>query len=110
MKNLTISRATQHRLVVGDCVEGMRKLPAESIDVVIASPPYNLGIAYGKYDDSKTSEEYLAWAESWGKEINRVLKPSGSFFLNVGSAPSRPMRTMSCTAPSPQWPCRRSTP
>jgi len=78
-------------LIQSDCIEGMARLPDDSVDLVVTSPPYNLGIPYAKYDDSKTTEDYLAWAASWADQLHRVLKPTGSFFLNLGSAPSNPL-------------------
>jgi len=69
----------------------MRDLATESIDVVVTSPPYNLGINYGKYDDTKARDEYLRWTVEWCREVKRVLKENGSFFLNVGAAPSNPL-------------------
>ena len=74
----------------GDCVAGMADLPAESVDVVVTSPPYNLGIRYRSHQDDAPREEYLAWSERWAGEVRRVLKPDGSFFLNVGAAPANP--------------------
>jgi site-specific DNA-methyltransferase (adenine-specific) len=74
----------------GDCIAGMAKLPADSVDVVVTSPPYNLGIRYNTHDDTAPREEFLAWCEQWAVEVRRVLKPKGSFFLNVGSAPANP--------------------
>jgi site-specific DNA-methyltransferase (adenine-specific) len=74
-----------------DCVVGMGRLAAQSIDLVVTSPPYNLGIKYGKYSDVGDRASYLDWCEKWARQIQRVLKPSGSFFLNVGAAPSNPM-------------------
>jgi len=74
-----------------DCVEGMRALTAGSIDICVTSPPYNLDIAYSKYDDGRSRAEYLAWTRSWITEVHRLLSDNGSFFLNVGSSPSNPM-------------------
>jgi len=82
---------TEFKLVRGDCVAGMAKLPADSVDVVVTSPPYNLGIKYGKYDDHQVRDEYLAWSFQWAEQVQRVLKDKGSFFLNVGSSPSNPL-------------------
>ena len=82
---------TRFELHHGDCLEGMRELPDESVDIVVTSPPYNLGIAYSKYKDDTAREEYLNWSHLWASEIQRVLKPNGSFFLNVGAAPANPM-------------------
>ena len=69
----------------------MSRLPDESVDLVVTSPPYNLGICYGKYSDIQDRQSYLQWCGEWATQIRRVLKPDGSFFLNIGSAPSNPM-------------------
>jgi site-specific DNA-methyltransferase (adenine-specific) len=82
---------TKFDLQLGDCIAGMTQLPNESIDLVVTSPPYNLGIRYGKFSDRQDRQSYLRWCAEWAAQIRRVLKPRGSFFLNVGSAPSNPM-------------------
>lgn len=74
-----------------DCIQGMAELPEKSVNLCVTSPPYNLGIDYGKYNDARTRQEYLEWTRTWSKELHRVLCDSGSFFLNVGAAPSNPM-------------------
>jgi site-specific DNA-methyltransferase (adenine-specific) len=74
-----------------DCVLGMRELDAQSVDVIVTSPPYNLGIKYNNYDDTRTRDEYLTWSISWASEAKRVLKDSGSLFLNLAGAPSNPL-------------------
>jgi site-specific DNA-methyltransferase (adenine-specific) len=81
----------ESKLIHGDCLPVMRELPAESIDVVVTSPPYNLGIGYGTYRDTVPREAYLQWTVDWCREVKRLLKPNGSFFLNIGAAPSNPM-------------------
>jgi len=75
----------------GDCIEGMSRLLSQTVDLVVTSPPYNLGIRYRKYSDRKDRQSYLKWCTEWATQIRRVLKPSGSFFLNIGAAPSNPM-------------------
>ena len=82
---------TKLALRLGDCVAGMRKLPAESVDLVMTSPPYNIDIAYSKYSDDLSREKYLEWSLAWASGVKRVLKPGGSLFLNVGASPSNPM-------------------
>ncbi len=82
---------TQFDLGLEDCVKGMAKLPAEAVDLVVTSPPYNLGIAYRKYHDRQNRQSYLKWCKQWAGQIQRVLKSDGSFFLNIGAAPSNPM-------------------
>ncbi|KXG74591.1 hypothetical protein AN618_22380 [Fervidicola ferrireducens] len=74
-----------------DCLTGMRKyLKTGEVDVVVTSPPYNIGIQYNKYDDNRPREDYLDWIEEVAIEIKRVLNDSGSFFLNIGGKPSDP--------------------
>ena len=74
----------------GDCIRCLKQLDPESVDVVVTSPPYNLGIQYGAYNDKKSHEGYLEWCAQWGCEIARVLKPNGSFFLNLGDSSENP--------------------
>ena len=74
-----------------DCIKGMSRLATESVDLVVTSPPYNLGISYGKYSDRQDRRSYLDWCSKWAGQIRRVLKSNGSLFLNIGAAPSNPM-------------------
>jgi len=74
-----------------DCVTGMSQLTNESVDLVVTSPPYNLGIDYRKYADRQDRQSYLDWCATWSTQIRRILRSMGSFFLNIGSAPSNPM-------------------
>ena len=75
---------------LGDCLDLFRSLPPESIDVIVTSPPYNLGIEYSRYEDTLSRSDYLAWTDDWVKAAARVLAPDGSLFLNVGAKPSDP--------------------
>jgi site-specific DNA-methyltransferase (adenine-specific) len=84
-------RKEAYTLEVKDCVKGMRKLTDASVDIVVTSPPYNLGIKYQNYRDNKTREQYLKWSCQWAREVKRVLKDNGSFFLNLGACPSNPL-------------------
>lgn len=76
--------------LLGDCLEIMATMDPGSVDVVVTSPPYNLGVDYGLYDDRIPRDEYLAWLATWADAVHRVLSPRGSLFLNVGSKPSDP--------------------
>ena len=71
-----------------DCLEGMARLAASSVDVIVTSPPYNIGKPYHTYDDSRPREEYLDWLERVAVAAKRVLADEGSFFLNMGGKPS----------------------
>ena len=74
-----------------DCLEGMAKLRSATVDLVVTSPPYNLGIAYSRYSDRQERGDYLDWSEKWAAELRRVLNRTGSLFLNVGASPSNPL-------------------
>ena len=74
-----------------DCIAGMSRLAGESVDLVVTSPPYNLGIRYSRYSDRQDRRSYLDWCGEWAGQIRRLLTPEGSFFLNIGAAPSNPM-------------------
>ena len=69
----------------------MSRLAPASVDLVVTSPPYNLGIAYGKYSDRQERGAYLQWCDVWAAELRRVLRNDGSLFLNVGASPSNPL-------------------
>lgn len=64
-----------------DCIEWMRKQSANSVDVIISSPPYNRGIKYNTYVDRKT--DYFEWQETVWSECCRILNPTGHLFLNI---------------------------
>ena len=83
--------AESYRLQARDCILGMGDMQAVSVDIVVTSPPYNLGIKYKNYNDSRTRNDYLNWSRVWATQVKRVLKDKGSFFLNLGSAPSNPL-------------------
>jgi len=67
-----------------DCLEGMKLIEEKFIDIVVTSPPYNIGKKYNGYNDEKPRTEYLEWMEKVAEESNRILKDNGSFFLNIG--------------------------
>ena len=72
-----------NQVIVGDCVEVMSKLPNNSIDLVITSPPYSVGINYDVYDDNTTINQYLEFSEKWLNETYRILKDDGRICVNV---------------------------
>jgi site-specific DNA-methyltransferase (adenine-specific) len=78
------------RFYLADCVEVFEQLSAASVDVIVTSPPYNLGIRYNRYQDTLSREDYLGWTDKWVAAAARVLRPDGSLFLNVGAKPTDP--------------------
>ena len=87
-----------NRLLIGDCVALMRALPAGSVDMVFADPPYNLQLkgALHRPDNSKVDAVDDAWDQigdfaaydsftrAWLAEARRVLKPDGTIWV-IGS-------------------------
>ena len=85
-----LSNGSRIELYNRDCAAGLAEIEDGSIDVIVTSPPYNLGIDYGTYDDSISREDYLRWLVETCQLIQRKLSDSGSLFLNIGSSPSNP--------------------
>jgi site-specific DNA-methyltransferase (adenine-specific) len=73
-----------------DCLEGLDLFSKDRFDVVVTSPPYNLGISYGQYDDNISRSKYLNWIETIAIKIKEKMKDEGSFFLNMGASPTNP--------------------
>lgn len=70
---------TQHTVIVSDVVECLRQLPDESVQLIIADPPYNIDIAeWDNYDN------YIEWAQDWIQECYRVLKKTGNIVIFGG--------------------------
>jgi site-specific DNA-methyltransferase (adenine-specific) len=81
---------SEGQFYLADCLELFAALPEQSVDVIVTSPPYNLGIRYNTYRDALDQDEYLRWTSAWVGAAARVLTPEGSLFLNVGTRPSDP--------------------
>lgn len=73
-----------------DCLNGMDLYSDKYFDIIVTSPPYNLGIAYSKYDDSIPRKKYMSWFEQIAIKIKEKMKDNGSFFLNIGASSSNP--------------------
>jgi DNA modification methylase len=72
------------KIYLGDCVELLQQVESESIDLVFADPPFNIGYAYNTYKDNKSYEEYKEWSNKWIEECIRSLKPNGSMYVAIG--------------------------
>jgi site-specific DNA-methyltransferase (adenine-specific) len=78
------------RLVRNDAIEGLVGLPPESLDVVVTSPPYNIGTDYGEFKDNLPREEYLLQMATVAVAIKACMKRLGSLFLVVNGKPTDP--------------------
>ena len=81
------------RVIAGDSHAGMRRMPNESVDLVMTSPPFSLlrTKAYG----NAPSDGYNEWFKPFGAEIHRILKNSGSLVIDLGGAWNRGLPTQS---------------
>jgi site-specific DNA-methyltransferase (adenine-specific)/adenine-specific DNA-methyltransferase len=64
-----------------DCIKGMIDIPDNSIDLIVADPPYNLNKNFGEWKEVDKKHIWLDWSKKWLDECNRVLKPGGSIFV-----------------------------
>ena len=73
-----------NKIYLGDCIEVMKTIHSESVDLVFADPPFNIGIKYDTHNDKMPYEEYHKWSEKWIKETHRLLKSDGSIYIAIG--------------------------
>jgi len=80
--------------VVADSLHFMRELPDECIDLVVTSPPFALNRKkeYGNVH----ADDYVEWFVPFADEVNRIIKPTGSFVIDIGGAwiRGRPTRSI----------------
>ena len=69
------------QIYCGDCLNGMAQIPEGLVALTVTSPPYNIGKEYEKVIEQ---QKYLDWCESWIKEIYRITRQNGAFWLNLG--------------------------
>jgi site-specific DNA-methyltransferase (adenine-specific) len=77
-------RVEPNRILQEDCVKGLEQLADGSIDLAFADPPFNIGYDYDVYHDRSEADEYLDWTRQWGRQVKRVLNPTGTFWLAIG--------------------------
>lgn len=68
---------TEHKIICGDVLEEIKKIPSNSVHLAITSPPYNVGKNYDNHNDNMNSQEYLDWLNEVWKETQRVLVSGG---------------------------------
>lgn len=68
----------------GDCIKTMRAWPEDSVDLIFADPPYNIGFSYDQYKDTLDDDKYIAWTCDWIDAATSLLKPTGSMYILIG--------------------------
>ena len=66
-----------------DTVKFMNEMPEKSIDLIVTSPPYGVGIDYDNWDDDKYFSEYMEFTREWLSAAYRVLKDDGRIAVNI---------------------------
>ncbi|PIP76378.1 MAG: hypothetical protein COW85_14625 [Ignavibacteria bacterium CG22_combo_CG10-13_8_21_14_all_37_15] len=72
----------QHKIIFGDTLVALAALPDNSIDLIFADPPYNIGKNFsGQRDKWDTDEDYLNWCYKWLDLCVQKMKTNGSFYV-----------------------------
>lgn len=82
MTKLDFFESITNKVIQGDCIQVMRQIPDNSVDVTFADPPFNLKKKYNSYYDKRQVEKYLSWCREWLYEMVRITKPTGSIFVH----------------------------
>ena len=82
MQNRQFLESSVNKVVEGDCLEVMKRIPENSVDVTFADPPFNLKKKYNSYYDDQETKKYLSWCKEWVGEMVRITKPTGSIFVH----------------------------
>jgi len=85
-----ITQITHNNVYTIDCLEGIKLMKKQKlmVDVIVTSPPYNIGKKYNNHNDDMLMEEYLDWLEEVAKKCKEIMNDNASFFLNVGGIPT----------------------
>ena len=71
------------KIINGNCIEVMSEMTESTIDLIVTSPPYGVGISYDVHDDDIEFEEYKVFSKEWLSQAFRVLKDDGRIALNI---------------------------
>jgi site-specific DNA-methyltransferase (adenine-specific) len=70
-------------IIIGDCIKIMSEMPEKSVDLIVTSPPYGVGIDYDTFEDDLEFDQYKVFSNNWLREAYRVLKDDGRIALNI---------------------------
>jgi len=78
----SLKRKTEHKILCGDCLQELKKIEDNSIDLIVTDPPFNIGKKYGNgFNDRMKKEQYLEWCKEWLNTCIEKLKEGGSLYL-----------------------------
>lgn len=82
LENITNEEKNKkHKIICGDCLFEFPKIANESVDLIIADPPFNVRKKYNSYKDNKSRKEYIEWCHKWLIECIRVMKDGSALYL-----------------------------
>ncbi len=82
LENLEYQNSDDSLVILGDAIDILKKIKSNTIDLIFADPPYNIGKDFGNNKDVwKSKEEYIEWCKKWLDECYRVLKDNGTFYF-----------------------------
>jgi len=73
----------KNHIIIGDCRDALKTLTPKSVHLIVTSPPYNLNINYGKWNDRMPFDDYMDFSRAWLEECYRVLRDDGRICVNV---------------------------
>lgn len=71
-------------VLVGDCLKLFPQVRTQSVDLIVADPPFNIGYGYDRHDDSMSAAAYSEFTDRWLRECYRVLASHGSIYVCIG--------------------------
>jgi len=81
IEKVKAAKTKMNIIIEKDCIDGMKELKDESVDIIIADPPYNIGKDFGNNSDKQKMDDYLKWCDKWIEQGFRILKPKGTMFI-----------------------------
>ena len=85
IQNKRVNDPCEDTIICGDCRDLMDKMASDSVDMLITSPPYNLGVEYDSYDDNLELKSYLEFLNDVWKKAYRIIKPGGRIAITIAN-------------------------
>lgn len=71
------------KVIQGSCIDVMETMPTSCVDLIVTSPPYNVGIEYDTHEDRMSMDEYWKFTEDWLTQAFKVMKDDGRIAVNI---------------------------
>ena len=95
IQNKRVNDPCEDTIICGDCRDVMDEMASDSVDMLITSPPYNVGIAYDSYDDDMELKSYLEFLNDVWRRSYRIIKPGGRIAINIANTGRNPFVPLS---------------